>query len=70
MFLSRKACITIKRITVRAKDIKKAPVKWEFKSKEEPDASINLKSRNLVKAYMQFSGVEYTYPFLTVYTYA
>ena len=57
-FLSRKAWIMIKRNTVKSKGIKPLPVKWVFKSKEEPDRLIRLKLRNGVKGYMQVHGVD------------
>ena len=59
-FLSRKAWITIKRIKVKAKDINPVPVKWVFKSKKDTDGLIRLKSRNVVKGYIQVPGVDYT----------
>ena len=40
---SRKAWITIKRRKIKAKGINPVPVKWLFKSKEEPDGIICLK---------------------------
>ena len=47
--MSGKAWIKTKRRTVKAKDIKPVPVEWVFKSKEEPDGLICLKSINVVK---------------------
>ena len=47
-FLSRKAWIPMMRSAMKAKGRKPLPVKWVFKSKEEPDVLIRLKSINLV----------------------
>ena len=52
--------ITIKRSKVESKGSKPVLAKGVFKSKEEPDGIIRLKSRNLVKGYIQAPGVEYT----------
>ena len=41
---------------------------WVFKSKEEPDGLIHLKSRNVVKLYMQVPGVDFTGSFSSVAT--
>ena len=59
-FLSRKAWITIKRNMVKSKGIKPLPVKWVFKSKEDTEGLISLKSRNIVKGYMQVPETDYT----------
>ena len=59
-FLSRKACIPIKRIKLKEKCRNPVPVKCSFKSKEEPDRLLHLKSINLVKGYIQVLGVDYT----------
>ena len=59
-FLSRKAWIRIKKIILKAKVRKPVPVKLVFNSKEESDRLIHLKSRNLVKGYMQVPVVDYT----------
>ena len=42
------------------------PVKWVLKSKEEADGLICLKSRNIVKGYMQVPGVDFTESFYPV----
>ena len=63
IFLSRKACITINRSKVKSKGRIPVPVKWVFKSKEEPYGRINLKPRNVVKGYMQVPEVDYTESF-------
>ena len=55
--LSRKAWIPTIRSAVKAKRRNPVPVKWVFKSKEEDDGLIFLKSRNVVKGYMQVPGV-------------
>ena len=34
-------------------------MKWLFKSKEEPEGRIRLKSINVVKGFIQVPGVEY-----------
>ena len=39
----------MKRSAVKEKSINLVPVKWAFKSKEDSDGLINLKSRNVVK---------------------
>ena len=59
-FLSRKAWIPTKISAVKSKDGNPLHVKWIFKSKEDPDGLIHLKSINIVKGYMQVSGVEFT----------
>ena len=59
-FLSRKAWILTKRSVVKSKGIKPIPVKWVFKSKEEADGLIHMKSINVLKIYMQVPGVDFT----------
>ena len=51
-FMTIKAWVPIKRSKVKAKGKKPVPVKWLFKSKEEPDRLINFKSINVVKGHM------------------
>ena len=43
-------------------------MKCVFKSKEDPDRLIHLKSRNVVKLYMQVPGVDFTGSFSSVAT--
>ena len=57
-FLSSKAWITTKKSIIKAKGRNPVPVKWVFKSKEKVDGLICLKSRNLVRGYMQVTGVD------------
>ena len=64
--ISRKACILKKRSVVKARRRKPVPVKWLFKSKEEADGLICLKSINLVKGYMQVPVVDFTESFSPV----
>ena len=45
---------------VKAKVRKPVYIKWIFKSKEEADGLIRLKSRNIVNGYMQVPVVDYT----------
>ena len=59
-FLSINEWILTKRSVVKAKDRKPVPVKWVFKIKEDPDGLIHLKSINVVKGYMQVTGVDST----------
>ena len=59
-FLSRKACIMTKRSVMKEKGGNPVPVKWVFKSKEDPDGLIHLKNINVVKGSMQVPGVEFT----------
>ena len=59
-FLSRKAWILTKISVVKSKGIKPIPVKWVFKSKEEADGLIHMKSINVLKRYMQVPGVDFT----------
>ena len=56
-FLSRKAWIPKKISAVKSKGRKPVPVKWVFKSREEPDGLNRLKSRNVVKGCMQVPEV-------------
>ena len=56
-FLSIKAWILTKIIVVQVKGRNPVPVKWVFKSKEEADGLILIKSINVVKGYMQVPGV-------------
>ena len=58
----------IKKILLKAKGRKAAPVKWVFNSKEETDGLIHLKSIHLVKRYMQVPGVDYIDSFSPVAT--
>ena len=58
-FLSRKAWILTERSGVIAKGRNPVPVKWLFKSKEEPDRLILMNSINVVKRYMQVPGVDF-----------
>ena len=44
---------------MKAKFIQPVPVKWLFKSKEEPDRLIRMNSINVVKRYMQVPGVDF-----------
>ena len=64
--LSRKAYIPTKRSIVISKVRKPAPINCIFNSKEEPGRLINLKSRNVVKGYMQVPGVDSTKSLLPV----
>ena len=50
----------MKKSAVKDKGIKPVPVKWVFKSKEEADGLISLKSINVVKGYMKVPGVDFT----------
>ena len=59
-FLSRKAWILTKIGVVKDKGRNTVPFMWVFKSKEEAEALIFLKSRSVVKGYMKLSGVEFT----------
>ena len=45
---------------VKANGKKLVPVKWVFKSKEETDVLIRLKSKNVVKGYMKVPVFDYT----------
>ena len=56
----------MKRSVVKAKGRKPVPVKWVFKSKEDTDGLICMKSRNVVKGYMRFPGVDFTESFYPV----
>ena len=51
-FLSVKSCIPKKRSIITSKGRNPIPVKRVFKSKEEADGLISMKSRNIVKGYM------------------
>ena len=51
---------------MRYKVVNTVPAKWVFKSKEETDGLVGLKSRNVVKGYMKFPGVEFPEPFSPV----
>ena len=53
---------------VKAKVRKPVYIKWIFKSKEEADGLIRLKSRNIVNGYMQVPLVDYTESFSLVTT--
>ena len=59
IFLSRKACILTKIGVLKEKGRNTVPFKWLFKSKEEADILICLKSINVVKGYMKFPGFEF-----------
>ena len=59
-FLSIKAFITTKIRIAKEKGIKTVPVKWVFNSKEDPDGLIHMNSGNVVKGYMQVTGVDFT----------
>ena len=61
--LSRNTWITTKRSVVIGKGRKPVPIEWVLKSMEEPDRLIRLKSRNLVKGYLQVPVVDYTESF-------
>ena len=65
-FLSRKAWIPTKISVTKAKGRNPVPVKWVLKSKEQADGLIRLKSRNVVKGYMQVPGVDFTESFYPV----
>ena len=56
----------MKKSAVKDKGIKPVPVKWVFKSKEEADGLISLKSINVVKGYMKVPGVDFTESLSTV----
>ena len=58
----------MKRIKIKYKGSKSVPLKWLFKSTEDPAGLICLKSRILVKGYIQLSGVDYTESFSPVET--
>ena len=45
---------------------KSVPVKWVFKSKEEPSELIRPNPINMVKGYMQVPGVDFTESFSPV----
>ena len=64
----RKAWIPINIITVKSKGRNPVPVKCLFMSKEDPDRSIRLNSRSIVKGYMQVPGVKFTESFFPVAT--
>ena len=59
-FLSRKAWILTNIRVVKAKGRNKTFIKWVFNIKEDADGLICMKSRNLVKGYMQVPGVDLT----------
>ena len=59
-FLSRKAWILTNIRVVKAKGRNKIFIKWVFNIKEDADGLIFMKSRNLVKGYMQVPGVDLT----------
>ena len=63
VFVSRKAWIPIKISIVKSKGRNPVPAKGVFNSKEETGWLIRMKSRNLVKGYMQVPGVDYTESF-------
>ena len=67
-FMPRKAWITINRSIVEYKGKNTAPINWAFKSKEEPGRLICLKSRNVVKGYIQVLGFDYIESFSPVAT--
>ena len=67
-YLSRKSWILINRSKVKAKVKNPVPVKWVFKSKEEPGGLILLKSIDAVKLYIKVPGVDYTESFSPVAT--
>ena len=50
----------------KAKGINIITVKWVFKSKEEAEGLTCMKSRNLVKGYIQVPGVDLTESFSPV----
>ena len=60
-FLSRKAWITTNRSIVKEKGRNPVPVKWVFKSKEDPVILIRLDPINVVNGYMQVYIVDFTY---------
>ena len=45
---------------VKEKGIHTVPVKWLFNGNKYPDILISLKSRSVVKGYMQVPGVYFT----------
>ena len=59
-FLSRNTWTTMNRSVMKAKVRKPVTYKWVFKSKEDPDGLIHLKSINLVNGYLQVPGVDFT----------
>ena len=61
-----KAWISTKKIIMEGKVRKTVPVKWVFKSKEDPDGLISTKLRNVVKGYMKVPGVDFTDSFYPV----
>ena len=65
-FLSINIWILTKRSVVKSKVRDTVPVVWVFKSKEEADSLIFLKSINLVKRYMQVPGIYFTESFSPV----
>ena len=60
-FLSRKAWITTNRSIVKEKGRNPVPVKWVFKSKEDPVILIRLDPINVVNGYMQVYIVDFTH---------
>ena len=51
---------------MKPKERNSVPIKWVFKSWEDIDRLISLKSRNVVKGYMKVSGVDAKESFLPV----
>ena len=64
--MSIKAWIMTMISAAKLKVINPVPVKWVFKSKEEPDVCICLKLINVVKEYMKLPGFDFTDEFLSV----
>ena len=56
----------MKRSVVKSKGIKPVTVKWVFKSKEEAEGLIRMKSINLVKGCIQVPVVYFTDSFSPV----
>ena len=51
---------------MKAKGRKPVPVKWVFKSKEEPDGLIHLDLINVIKGYVKVPGVDFKESFSPV----
>ena len=65
-FLSRKARIQTKRNVLKSKGKNPTPVKRVFKSNEEADGLIHLKSRNVVKRFTKVPEVDFKESFSPV----
>ena len=64
--MSRKAWIPTNRRRIKARGRNSVPIKWLFKSKEEPCVLIRLKYIYVVKGYMQVPVFGFTQSFSAV----